>query len=35
MSNVSYKTISKIAGPLNFIERIENASYGEMEEIKL
>src|SRR5436309_3022284 len=35
MSSVSYKTISKIAGPLMFVEGIENAAYGEMVEIKL
>src|SRR3989475_11716714 len=35
MSSVSYKTISKIAGPLMFVEGIDNAAYGEMVEIKL
>lgn len=35
MSGISYKTISKIAGPLIFVEGIDNASYGEMVEIKL
>src|SRR5437773_8987231 len=35
MSSISYKTISKIAGPLMFVEGIENAAYGEMVEIKL
>src|SRR5947208_9371393 len=34
MSSVSYKTISKNAGPLMFVEGIENAAYGEMVEIK-
>jgi len=35
MSGISYKTLSKIAGPLIFVEGIDNASYGEMVEIKL
>ncbi len=35
MSRISYKTISKIAGPLMFVEGIDNAAYGEMVEIKL
>src|SRR5438445_3834817 len=35
MSSISYKTISKIAGPLMFVEGVENAAYGEMVEIKL
>src|SRR5712692_3714740 len=35
MSSVSYKTISKIAGPLIFVEGVDNAAYGEMVEIKL
>jgi len=35
MSRIAYKTISKIAGPLIFVEGIDNASYGEMVEIKL
>src|SRR5579864_6674816 len=35
MSGVSFKTLSKIAGPLMFVEGVENAAYGEMVEIKL
>ncbi len=35
MSSISYKTIGKIAGPLMFVEGVENAAYGEMVEIKL
>lgn len=35
MSGISYKTLSKIAGPLIFVEGIDNAAYGEMVEIKL
>ncbi len=35
MSNISFKTLSKIAGPLIFVEGVDNASYGEMVEIKL
>src|SRR5574340_899543 len=35
MSAISYKTLSKIAGPLMFVEGVENAAYGEMVEIKL
>ncbi|MGA9230119.1 MAG: V-type ATP synthase subunit B, partial [Nitrosotalea sp.] len=35
MTDISYKTISKIAGPLMFVEGVENAAYGEMVEIKL
>jgi len=35
MSGISYKTLSKVAGPLIFVEGIDNASYGEMVEIKL
>lgn len=35
MSKVSFKTLSKIAGPLIFVEGIKNAAYGEMVEIKL
>ena len=30
---VSYKTISQVAGPLLFVEKVENAAYGEMVEI--
>jgi V/A-type H+/Na+-transporting ATPase subunit B len=35
MSKVSFKTLSKIAGPLIFVEGVRNAAYGEMVEIKL
>ncbi|HEY6535318.1 MAG TPA: V-type ATP synthase subunit B [Candidatus Nitrosocosmicus sp.] len=35
MSKVSFKTLSKIAGPLIFVEGVKNAAYGEMVEIKL
>ena len=35
MSKVSFKTLSKIAGPLIFVEGVEDAAYGEMVEIKL
>src|ERR687896_478165 len=35
MSNVAFKTLSKIAGPLMFVEGINDAAYGEMVEIKL
>ncbi len=35
MSTISYKTIGKIAGPLMFVEGVDNAAYGEMVEIKL
>jgi V/A-type H+-transporting ATPase subunit B len=35
MSTVSYKTISKIAGPLMFVEHVKDAAYGEMVEVKL
>jgi V/A-type H+-transporting ATPase subunit B len=35
MSTVSYKTISKIAGPLVFVEYVKDAAYGEMVEVKL
>ena len=35
MSSISYKTIGKIAGPLMFVEGVDNAAYGEMVEIKL
>ncbi len=35
MSNVSYKTISKISGPLVFVEGVKDAAYGEMVEIRL
>ena len=35
MSKVSFKTLSKIAGPLIFVEGVKDAAYGEMVEIKL
>src|SRR5215467_2311803 len=35
MSTIAYKTLSKIAGPLIFVEGVEDAAYGEMVEIKL
>ncbi|MGI0069359.1 MAG: V-type ATP synthase subunit B, partial [Nitrosopumilaceae archaeon] len=35
MSGIAFKTLSKIAGPLMFVEGVENAAYGEMVEIKL
>ena len=35
MSNVAFKTLAKIAGPLIFVEGVDNAAYGEMVEIKL
>ena len=35
MSKVAYKNLSKIAGPLIFIEGVKDAAYGEMVEIKL
>ena len=35
MSNVAFKTLSKIAGPLIFVEGINDAAYGEIVEIKL
>jgi V/A-type H+-transporting ATPase subunit B len=35
MSKVSFKTLSKIAGPLIFVEGVRDAGYGEMVEIKL
>jgi len=35
MSNVSYKTISNISGPLVFVEGVKDAAYGEMVEIRL
>ncbi|MEX1996621.1 MAG: V-type ATP synthase subunit B [Nitrosopumilaceae archaeon] len=35
MSGVAFKTLSKITGPLIFVEGVENAAYGEMVEIKL
>ncbi len=33
MQAVSYKTVSQVAGPLLFVEKVENASYGEMVEV--
>jgi V/A-type H+-transporting ATPase subunit B len=33
MQPVSYKTVSEVAGPLLFVEKIENAAYGEMVEV--
>ncbi|MGD1839112.1 MAG: V-type ATP synthase subunit B [Nitrososphaeraceae archaeon] len=33
--SIAFKTLSKIAGPLIFVEGVDNASYGEMVEIKL
>jgi V/A-type H+-transporting ATPase subunit B len=35
MSKVFFKTLSKIAGPLIFVEGVRDAAYGEMVEIKL
>lgn len=35
MSKIAYKNLSKIAGPLIFIEGVNDAAYGEMVEIKL
>jgi V/A-type H+-transporting ATPase subunit B len=35
MSEISYKTLAKIAGPLIFVEGVDDAAYGEMVEIKL
>ncbi len=35
MSTIAFKTLSKIAGPLIFVEGVDNAAYGEMVEIKL
>lgn len=35
MSNIAYKNLSKIAGPLIFVEGVQNAAYGEMVEIKM
>jgi V/A-type H+-transporting ATPase subunit B len=35
MSGVAFKTLSKVAGPLIFVEGVDNAAYGEMVEIKL
>ena len=35
MSGIAFKTLSKVAGPLIFVEGVDNAAYGEMVEIKL
>jgi V/A-type H+-transporting ATPase subunit B len=35
MSNVAFKTLTKIAGPLIFVEGVNDAAYGEIVEIKL
>jgi V/A-type H+/Na+-transporting ATPase subunit B len=35
LSNVAFKTLSKIAGPLIFVEGVNDAAYGEIVEIKL
>lgn len=35
MSAIAFKTLSKIAGPLMFVEGVDAAAYGEMVEIKL
>jgi V/A-type H+/Na+-transporting ATPase subunit B len=35
VSTIAFKTLSKIAGPLIFVEGVDNAAYGEMVEIKL
>lgn len=35
MSKIAFKNLSKIAGPLIFVEGVANAAYGEMVEIKL
>ena len=35
MSKIAYKNLSKIAGPLIFIEGVKDAAYGEMVDIKL
>jgi V/A-type H+-transporting ATPase subunit B len=35
MYGVAFKTLAKVAGPLIFVEGIDNAAYGEMVEIKL
>jgi V/A-type H+-transporting ATPase subunit B len=35
MPQVSYKTVSQIAGPLVFVEKVENAAYNELVEITL
>ena len=35
MSKVAFKSLSKVAGPLIFVEGVNDAAYGEMVEIKL
>lgn len=35
MPQISYKTVSQIAGPLVFVEKVENAAYNELVEITL
>jgi len=30
---LSYKTVDQVAGPLLFVQKVENAAYGEMVEI--
>jgi V/A-type H+/Na+-transporting ATPase subunit B len=35
VSTIAFKTLSKIAGPLIFVEGVDDAAYGEMVEIKL
>ncbi len=35
MSSIAYKNLGKIAGPLIFVEGVQNAAYGEMVEIKM
>ncbi|KAA2280224.1 V-type ATP synthase subunit B [Candidatus Nitrosocosmicus agrestis] len=35
MSKIAYKNLSKIAGPLIFVEGVRDAAYGEMVEVKL
>ena len=33
MQPVSHKTVNQVAGPLIFVDKVENAAYGEMVEI--
>ena len=33
MEPVSYKTVNQVAGPLLFVEKVQNAAYGEMVEV--
>jgi V/A-type H+-transporting ATPase subunit B len=35
MSNIAFKTLAKIAGPLIFVEGVNDAAYGEIVEIKM